>query len=258
MITQSSLILNVDISFLVESNGIWPVGAYRTPSQDNIQMRQWTKGDNTYQVAFLSYVQEISGEGIEATTEAEREYAVRLLDPVRVQWDVARARSMGAHLVIVDIGWADERPENYGTLLNQLVNSGADIIAGWHPETVEPISLRNINGQSVLLMPSLGNALAGASQSAPDTAGILVTLTYRYDKATDRLYLVTDENVETVARYSPTWLAYDNDTKEFRLIMAGVSTEPTWLTDGVYPVMREEYQKLVDLVRRNPLTPVAE
>jgi len=242
----------------LESNGILPVGAYRTPQQ-RIPVVTY----NTHPVAFLSYVQEVSEEGIENSSEAERAYAVKMLDPDQIRQDVEWQRALGAHLVIVNINWADELPDNYRTLLDQIVRSGADIIIGTHPEMVEPLELRSVwlnDGtlQSVLLASSLGNFLAGESTSAPDTAGILLSLTYVYDEDLARLVLNTDSMLDSVAQYAPTWLAYDQESEVYRVIPAGLRTKPYWMTNDVYEVMHAQYAEQVTRLGYSPATPVAE
>jgi len=236
---------------ILRRNGITPVGAYRTADEARNLNIQRISG---HSIAFLSYAQEISIDGIANTTEADRAFALKMLDPDVVMQDVRRARNLGAELVIVSVNWADGP---LGYLIDQIVQSGADIIVGSHPEIVEPLALRPVRlsdgtAHTVLVATSLGNALAGESLSASNTAGTLLSLTYVKDTYTNRMRL------ETYRQYMPTWLAKDEVSGVHQLLPAGLRNKPTWMDSATYGTMHEAYNSQVNRLGYSVATPVAE
>ncbi len=82
--------------------------------------------------------------------------------------EAARARSVGAELVVLSVHWGDEyvtAPRaDHVELAHRLVEGGVDVILGHHPHVLQPIEVVDTaDGRRALIVYSLGNFISNQS-----------------------------------------------------------------------------------------------
>lgn len=148
-------------------------------------------------------------------------WSVNLIDPERIEADIARARSMeGVDLVAVALHFGEEyvREPNaeQEALVDLALEAGADIILGSHPHVIQRIELRQVTDQFGRDLPravifSLGNFISNQEGLAKE-AGLMLLLDVK-----------REEGVTSVERVSfiPTWVHHysgEGGLAQFRVV----------------------------------------
>ncbi|MEV6282352.1 CapA family protein [Kribbella sp. NPDC051770] len=105
------------------------------------------------------------------------------LDPVKIKAMAAKARDLGAQIVVVSAHWGTEysasaSPEQRALAADLLADSNIDLLLGHHAHVVQPIE--QLNGKWVAY--GLGNLVAAHRMpKAPKSEGLLVKFTFQRD-----------------------------------------------------------------------------
>ena len=137
----------------LESHGVSQVGMARTPAE--IEPQVLTVND--VNLTHLSYTFSFNG----LSLPDDQLWRSAVIDTDRILRDAARARAMGAEVVIVSMHWGNEMESHPNTMqttiANDLTASGLiDLIVGHHAHVLQPIA--QVNGIWVLF--GLGNVLS--------------------------------------------------------------------------------------------------
>lgn len=149
--------------------GMPHTGAYAS-EEDRRTIRFLESGGIRF--AFLAYTYGTNGIAV----PADKPYLVALLDPARVQADMAEARKQ-ADALIVCVHWGIENQPNPSPeqreWAKRLADWGADVVVGTHPHVLQPMEwLSRADGGRTLVMYSLGNFLSAQDQPAQLIGGI--------------------------------------------------------------------------------------
>lgn len=158
---------------VLESWGITQHGMARTPAEIEPSVLEV----NGVRLAHMSYTFSYNG----LRTPADEPWRSALIDPARIVADAARARELGAEVVIVSMHWGAEGSHQITSLqrsqAEQITASGlVDLIVGHHAHVVQPIEL--VNGVPVAF--GLGNIISNLREfgdwpAATQDAAVLVT-----------------------------------------------------------------------------------
>ena len=158
-------------------------------------------------VAHLSYAYDFNGYRLPAGAP----WAANKIDPAKIKADAAKAKALGADLVVVSVHWGteyDSNPNQYqrDMAAAMLQSPDIDLVIGCHAHVVQPID--QVAGRFVVW--GMGNQLANQPE-VPRSDGLTAIATAIKDPATGK------------------WK------------VAGVQGVPTWIEPGtfhVYPVVR--------------------
>jgi len=162
---------------MMDSIGMPHLGTYRNQKERDAKYPFIIEHDGI-RVCLLNYTYGTNG------IPVPKPYIVNLIDTTLIAADIARAREMNPDVIICMPHWGDEYHllpnEGQKRLANWMFEKGVDHIIGGHPHVVEPIEVREMNGERHLLAYSLGNYIS--NQSRPNTDGgtmVRLTLTKR-------------------------------------------------------------------------------
>jgi formylglycine-generating enzyme required for sulfatase activity len=115
--------------------------------------------------------------------EPGQEWSVAMLDPERIQQDIAAARAAGAEAVVIALHWGDdyvhEPQQEQRDLAQSLVDSGADLILGTHPHVLQRVEWLqdSASGRRALVAWSLGNFLSN-QRELPRATGVVLEVPF--------------------------------------------------------------------------------
>lgn len=222
----------------LESAGILPYGAYTSADERNTPLVTQVNG---LSVALLSYQSDLSSTGKKRTTPEEQSYAVANLQLPVVQADIAKAKEMGAQLVIVSLCWgrtnASAPTDTQLEMAQGIADAGADIILGTHSEAVQSVRILTANRgddqyHPVLCAYSLGNLFTHNREQRTSLAGILIRVKVEYDTATG---LVAFDDLA----YTPTycWRGKENGVHKYRVLPSSATQKPDYVDKDQAAVM---------------------
>ncbi len=165
---------------VLEAHGLGQSGMARTP--DEIAPRVFVA--DGFRVAHLSYTFGYNG----LRLPAGQEWRSALIDPQRIVADAARARQLGATVVVVSLHWGVEGERaitaEQRAVAEEVTASGeVDLIVGHHAHVLQPIE--QINGVWVIF--GLGNMISNLPTSprwpaaTQDGAVVVVDITVGAD-----------------------------------------------------------------------------
>lgn len=225
----------------IQSRGFLLAGVYENEEEvGTAQLFQI----NDVQIAVLAYTYGLSDEAKKQTNKALR-FSSPLTDLESMKSDIANARKAGAEVVIVLPHWGTknkaEVPAGVKAMAQALVDSGADIILGTHPNVVQGVealqATRSDGTQPTCYVAySLGSFLTD-SRDASNTAGVILSLRITVDPATRAVTIDTPV-------YTPTYIHnYKSDGQSRYAI---IST----LDDATRAQLDEKAQSAADKARQ--------
>ncbi|MEM7041069.1 MAG: CapA family protein, partial [Bacteroidota bacterium] len=138
-------------------------------------------------------------------TPRNKKYLVNYVDFRKLPQDVARARKMGAEVVMFyfHFGTQYSQDPNYWQeyVVDKAIKAGADIIIGSHPHVVQPVryfKTQNARLDSGIVCFSLGNFLSNEFRRRAD-AGVILNFELTRALESDSIYLSRVD-------YVPTWV----------------------------------------------------
>lgn len=167
-------------------------------------------------IAFLNYTYGLNE--VKEVTEEHKNY-INLIDKEQIKQDMESMRQEGADFVCVTMHWQTSKnftvTEEQKEMANFLVENGADIIIGTHPNQVESMEVRQTEeGKNVLIVYSIGNFL-----STQSNLGMILEVQFTKE--------VTGEESKaklTKVKFTPTYLYQNNKKYELLDIRKVVST----------------------------------
>lgn len=167
-------------------------------------------------IAFLNYTYGLNE--VKEVTEEHKNY-INLIDKEQIKQDMESMRQEGADFVCVTMHWQTSKnftvTEEQKEMANFLVENGADIIIGTHPNQVESMEVRQTEeGKNVLIVYSIGNFL-----STQSNLGMILEVQFTKE--------VTGEESKaklTKVKFTPTYLYQNNKKYELLDIRKIVST----------------------------------
>ena len=162
---------------MMDSLGVKHLGTYRNATEREA-LYPFIIEHDSIRICLLNYTYGTNGIRVPAPC------VVNLIDTTVIARDIAKAKSMNPDVIICMPHWGDEYVllpnKSQRDLADWLFAHGVDHIIGGHPHVVEPIEVREQNGEKHLLAYSLGNFVS--NQSRPNTDGgtmVRMTLTKR-------------------------------------------------------------------------------
>ena len=162
---------------MMDSLGVKHLGTYRNAAEREA-LYPFIIEHDSIRICLLNYTYGTNG------IRVPEPCVVNLIDTTVIARDIAKAKSMNPDVIICMPHWGDEYVllpnKSQRDLADWLFAHGVDHIIGGHPHVVEPIEVREQNGEKHLLAYSLGNFVS--NQSRPNTDGgtmVRMTLTKR-------------------------------------------------------------------------------
>ena len=221
------------------SNNYWKkkniitAGTYDSPEErDNIVIHE----KNGIKFAFLSYTT-ISNANV------PNNYVLNMYSNERASADIAKAKELGAEVIIVAMHWGTEytNEETYSQkqIAEYLSNLGVNLIIGAHPHVVEPITYIN----DTLVIYSLGNFISNQLFLNENAGtGMYVTVDIVVDK--DGKVTFDNLNYELILSYMENNSSVANNSRNFKVIPYSK------LTDELLPNYKEYQSELESYVER--------
>jgi poly-gamma-glutamate synthesis protein (capsule biosynthesis protein) len=162
----------------LEAAGLEHVGTSRSKDERTTPVIVDIRG---IKVAFLNYTASVAKT---LPPDAQKDFAVNLLDPATVKTDVLSARTWGADIVIAMLAYGTEyeqQPSKEQTTLSEdlLLNHGVDAILGYRARMVQPIGhifqFASWRANDKYVAYSLGDFLA-APQADRESSGMVAYL----------------------------------------------------------------------------------
>lgn len=229
------------------SAGMMPYGAYSLPAERNTP-RIYNAGGVS--VALISFVADLSNTSKKQTTAEERAFAVPALNLADIETDIAKARSMGAQVIVVTVSWGksgDTKPsaEQLG-LAQSMADLGADIIIGVHPEAVETVQILTANRgdgkyHPVLCAYSLGNLFSADREKRVNLSGLLLHAEVEYDPVSQT---VAFDNLH----YTPTycWRGKQDGAYRYKVFASNLDAYPDYVDKDQRSVMNRCLKVITD------------
>lgn len=153
-----------------ESSGLPYVGSYKS-FEDQRKLRIIEK--NKVSIAFLSYTTTTNG----LSVPSGKEYLVNEVNKEKIKDEIKQAKE-AADVVVMSIHWGQEYVrfpnQNQIDLAHFFISEGVDIVFGHHPHVLQPIEwIEAENGESGLVVYSLGNFLSGQMWDYKDIGGMV-------------------------------------------------------------------------------------
>lgn len=196
----------------IKSRNINYVGTYNS-QQDRDSIRIFnSKG---IKFAILAYSYGTNGNPI----PKGKEYLINLINPEQIEKDIVSAKSNGAEIVIVHFHFGEEyqREPNLfqRSIVDKVINFGADIIIGGHPHVLQPLQFfkaKNNYLDSGFVAYSMGNFISNQRKRFTD-AGLILTIKIEKGIVNNKLEI-------SEVNYIPTWVFKGNtlNGKEFVII----------------------------------------
>ena len=151
---------------MMDSLGVRHLGTYRN-AEERDRLYPFIIEHDDIRICLLNYTYGTNG------IPVPKPYIVNLIDTAVIARDIARAKAMKPDVIICMPHWGDEYQllpnKAQRELADWMFAHGIDHIIGGHPHVVEPIEVRETNGERHLLAYSLGNFVS--NQSRPNTDG---------------------------------------------------------------------------------------
>ena len=167
---------------MMDSLGVKHLGTYRNQAERD-KLYPFIIEHDGIRICLLNYTYGTNGIRVPSPC------IVNLIDTTVIARDIARAKTMNPDVIICMPHWGDEYQllpnKTQRDLADWMFAKGVDHIIGGHPHVVEPIEVREANGEKHLLAYSLGNFVS--NQSRPNTDGgtmVRMTLTKKGGKTT--------------------------------------------------------------------------
>lgn len=192
------------------------IGTFRNRSERD-SLVPFIKYINGFKIAFLNYTYGTNG------IQPDQGIEVAYIDKAKIKDEIARAKDLGAEIIIVAMHWGIEYVllENnvQRDLAEFLIDNGVDVIIGGHPHVVQPMKVvhNDMENKEVLIVYSLGNFIS--NMKTADTRGgamVWVTLT-RDDEGKAKF---------KKAEYNTLFVAKPEGKNNYRVI-------PAWLEDSI-------------------------
>jgi poly-gamma-glutamate synthesis protein (capsule biosynthesis protein) len=163
---------------MMDSLGVRHLGTYRNQAERD-KLYPFIIEHDDIRICLLNYTYGTNGIPVPSP------YIVNLIDTAVIAKDIEKAKAMNPDVIIAMPHWGDEYVllPNKGQrdLADWMFAHGVDHIIGGHPHVVEPIEVREVNGEKHLLAYSLGNFVS--NQSRPNTdGGTMVRMTLVKDQ----------------------------------------------------------------------------
>lgn len=159
----------------LERAGLAHTGTFRSESERNEPLLLNKHGMT---LAVMAYTYGTNGIPI----PRGKEYLINRIDPALIEKDIARARALGADIVVVSLHFGAEyqrRPNaEQRRVVDQCLSYGADLIIGHHPHVVQPYEWRTIRDNKIgehkaFVIYSLGNFISAQRGNYKDVGAIL-------------------------------------------------------------------------------------
>jgi len=186
---------------------------------------------NEIHFAILSYSYSTNG----IPLPKGKNYIMNLIDYDLIEKDIAEARNEGVDIVLVYFHFGEEyqrEPNSYQKeVINNTINSGADIIIGSHPHVVQPVNYFKTNKANLdtgFVAYSLGNFISNQRWRYSDS-GVILKIKVSKNILTDSVYL-------SDVSYLPTWVFKGKTKKgrEYIILPAEISYD-----DSLYSYLRK-------------------
>ncbi len=238
------------------ATGMTVIGAYKS-REDRNSIRMVTL--DHVKVALLHYTQTMSTASKNVLKKESSDFALPLTlqngEPTEILADIARARALGAQVIIVSLNWGTDgkgSPSNdQRELAQKLADAGADVIAGTGTLVVQPVEWltgKNPDGteKQTLCAYSLGSLL-NDSRKDGNVAGMLLQLTL----SCDGNGLVTFDR----AAYTPTYIwRYSQDGKYYYRVVASDQAPPDGMSDDQASNKDRAFDNVKKKLADSPLT----
>ena len=196
----------------LRSRNISYIGTYSS-LQDRDSIRIFNLKGTT--IAFLAYSYGTNGNPV----PEKKEYLINLINKDLMNNDIQIARNKNVDIVFVYFHFGEEyqrEPNKFQSeIVDQAIESGADIIIGSHPHVIQPVTLfktKNVNCDSGIIAFSLGNFISNQRKRYTDT-GVILTLNIQKNIYTGEINL-------NQINFEPTWVFKGNTKsgKEYFII----------------------------------------
>ncbi|KXT73920.1 hypothetical protein STRDD10_01314 [Streptococcus sp. DD10] len=140
--------------------GIDSVGIYESPVRDKAPLL--IKKVNGIKIAILAYSYGYNGME-EGLTEQEIVHHLSNMDRKRMKAEIERAEKEADITIVMPqmgVEYQLEPTDDQVELYHKMIDWGADIIFGGHPHVVEPSEILTKDGQSKLIIYSMGNFIS--------------------------------------------------------------------------------------------------
>ncbi len=225
------------------ANGIVPSGIYLPENARRYDMIQV----NGAQLAILSYTDALSSASKKAIgDESKRETMIHMLDPNRIQQDIANAKAQGAHLVLVVANWGDDdatEPSAEQMKTAQMIcDAGADMLIGYNSKHVQPVELLSSSmnpAHNMLTAWSLGTLLSEDRATRGVVSGALLHVQITCDEQSGAVHF---DRVE----YTPTycWRQEEHGIYPYRVVRSDQS-----VPEGMIQKQREILARALVLIQ---------
>jgi poly-gamma-glutamate capsule biosynthesis protein CapA/YwtB (metallophosphatase superfamily) len=234
---QSGMSTLADTIGAIKSAGMIPAGAFSSAQEAGSIVRVTASG---LDVAILRYTDALSTRSKNASSEAERAYAVPLIDEDKIYQDVQTARLTGAQIIVVSLSWGNEGKsaptDEQKELARRIADFGADILIGSGAGAMQGAEI--ISGYTaergshdMLCVYSVGSMITSETGKAY-TAGAILRAQISYNGDSEQL--VFDE-----IGYIPTylWKTSDGSKTVYRLLVSDAKA-PDDMKDGTKKSMQ--------------------
>ena len=156
---------------------------------------------NGIRIAMLAYAEHTN----DVPIPKGKNYLINLIDEEHIAEDILKARSKGAHVVLVHFHYGPEynrEPSSYQEeVVNKTIELGADIIIGGHPHVIQPVDyFTSENGKldTGFVAYSMGNFISNQRWRYSDV-GLILTIKFAKNKYTDSIFIKK-------VSYLPVWV----------------------------------------------------
>jgi poly-gamma-glutamate capsule biosynthesis protein CapA/YwtB (metallophosphatase superfamily) len=234
---------------ILDELGLGHTGSFAdTSDRDSVRIVN-VKG---IKIGLLSYTSTTNGLGV----PRGKGYLVNYIHFPRMKRDIARARALGAEVVLTYFHFGTEYSHDPNwwqeTVVAEAIGNGADIILGSHPHVVQPVRFfktQNACLDSGIVCFSLGNFLANEYRKGGD-AGVIMNLRLKRDGATQAISL-------SGVDYVPTWTYRGTDPAMRRHVVLpaewgfGGGAELAYLTAASKAQMRSAFEETRAVITRH-------
>ncbi|MGI6238187.1 MAG: CapA family protein [Christensenellales bacterium] len=207
---------------------------------------------NGIRFGFLNYTTTLNSKE-KATSEDAVQYGVNLVSKSNAPKDIESARQAGADVVVVIMSWGEEgdrKPvSSMAGVLEVLVKSGADVIIGYGPRTIQPVywfEVKDDDGlitHRTLCVASVGTFLSDSTEKYLDSGTIFEFTVSEQDDGT-----FTVENPTSIPTY--VWRYPQGDALDYRVLACGewLEEQPEGMSDEAYSRLLEVWSEVPDIV----------
>lgn len=230
------------------SRNLYTIGAYNTAEEAATPLILTLQD---VPVAFLHYTGALSNTSKKAVSKTA--YAIPVAEADTIAADIAKARDMGAAVVIVTLDWgatgASKPTSAQKKLAQSIADAGADVIVGAGTRVAQPITWltrKNDDGTvgQTLCAWSLGSLL-NESRKDGNVAAILLHLQISWDGSNVSFYQVS---------YTPTYIWRQKLDGQYQYrVVASNQDAPAGMSDDQAGYMRKARQRMETLLADSPV-----